>query len=265
MNRMLNAVALSALTTLVLLPLAPASGAVIFADRTACLARAEDLPDFALTEAKLWERQGGGADARLCQALAQLLRGEWELAAPALEASADEMAGEGAVFRANLLSRAGTAWANAHKNDQAEAAYGKALALTPKDAQLLMDRAILRAGAERYWDAIADLDKVIELTPSTSEAWLLRAQAHHVLAIDAKAMNDVQQALRLSPQNSEALLLRGNLYAAKSDMVHAKEDWETIRRVAANTPASHIALENLNALDRAQTEQKRELKRTKQE
>ncbi len=264
MNQPLNAacaVALTALALLVLPPLAQAEDGPIFASRTHCVERAEALPDFALAEARLWERQGGGADARLCQALAQMLRGDWETAAPLLEASAIELTREPLVARANLWSRAATAWSNIHKNDKAEAAIGQALALTPKDPQLLLDRAILRAGAERYWDAVADLNKVIEHAPKLTEAWLLRAQAYHVLAQDSKSMSDVVQALQLSPQNSEALLLRGNLYAAKSDMVHAKQDWESVRRVAAGSPAAGVALENLNALDRAQTEQKRETKK----
>ncbi|MFV3075150.1 hypothetical protein [Niveispirillum fermenti] len=265
MNRFLNAAALAALMALLPAASARAEDGRVFSSRTACLARAEALPDFALAEAKLWERQGGAADARLCQALAQLLRGEWEAAAPALEASATELAHEAATMRANLWSRAALAWSNARKPDAAEAAYGKAVALTPNDPQLLMDRAILRAGAERYWDAVADLDRVIDLMPRQSEAWLLRAQAHHVLALDAKAMNDVQEALRLSPQNSEALLLRGNLYAAKSNLAFAKRDWETVRRVAADSPAAQVALENLNALERAHTTQQRELKRQRQE
>ena len=265
MKRISKAGALTALSILCLPVPALAQGATVFANRGACLTRAEELPDFALEEAKLWEHQGGGADARLCQALAQMLRGAWEQAAPALEASAAEMVLEKPAMRANLLSRAGSAWSNAHKLPQAEAALGKALALTPRDPQLLMDRAIARAGMERYWDAIADLDRVVELAPKLAEAWTLRAQAHHILALDAKALVDVEEALRLSPQSGEALLLRGNLRAAKSDMIHAKQDWESVRRVAAGTPAAGVALQNLNALDRAQTDQKRELKRKKEQ
>lgn len=264
MNRPLNparAAVLAALALLVLPPLAQAEDGPVFATRSACVERAEALPDFALAEAKLWERQGGGADARLCQALAQMLRGDWEAAAPMLEASAAELTREPLVARANLWSRAATAWSKLHQNDKAEAALGQALALTPKDTQILMDRAILRAGAERYWDAVADLDKVVTHAPKMAEAWLLRGQAYHVLAQDTKAMSDVLQALQLSPQNSEALLLRGNLYAAKSDMVHAKQDWESVRRVAPGSPAAQVALENLNSLDRAQTDQKREMKK----
>jgi tetratricopeptide (TPR) repeat protein len=261
MNRMLNAGALIALSTLCLPLSALAQEGAIFANRTACLDRAETLPDFAYEEAKLWERQGAGVDARLCQALALMLRGDWEQAAPALETVAAEMVRERPPVRANLLSRAGTAWSNAHKLPQAEAAFGKALELTPRDPQILMDRAIARAGMERYWEVIADLDKVLELAPKMAEAWLLRAQAHHLLALDGKSMNDVEEALRLSPQSGEALLLRGNLRAAKSDMVRAKQDWESVRRVAAGTSAANIALQNLNALDRAQTDQKRELKK----
>lgn len=265
MTRLLNAAALAALIALSLPAAASAQDGPLFANRTACLDRAEELPDFAFEEAKLWERQGGGVDARLCQALAQLLRGDWEKAAPALEASAAELTRDSVATRANLWSRAAIAWTNAHKADRADAAYGKALELTPRDPQLLMDRAIARAGAERYWEVIADLNLAIDLAPKMAEAWLLRAQAHHVLALDAKALADVEEALRLSPQSGEALLLRANLRAAKSDMIHAKQDWEAVRRVAPGSAAAGTALQNLNALDRAQTEQKRETKRKKQE
>lgn len=228
----------------------------VFANRAACLARAEALPDFAFEEAKLWERQGGAADARLCQALALMLRADWALAAPALEASAKELTQEPRPARADLWARAALSWTNAKKPDQADAAYAQALALLPDNVQILMDRAIFRAGQERYWDAIADLDKVIEKAPKMAEAWLLRAQAHHVLALDSKAKRDVEMALTLSPQNGEALLLRGNLYADAGIGTKAKEDWEKARRVAPGTAAAASATENLNSLTRLETEAK---------
>ncbi len=232
----------------------PASAQAMFTGRAACLQRAEDLPDFAFEEAKLWEKQGGAADARLCQALALMLRGDWELAAPKLEASAQELTRDSAAARADLWSRAALSWLNAHKLDQADAAYGKALALMPDDIQILTDRAIARASAERYWEAIEDLDKVIAKAPKQAEAWLLRAQAHRILALNSKAMDDVEMALSLAPQNGQALLLRGNLRADAGDGVRAKADWESVRRVAPGTPAAENATDNLNALSRLETE-----------
>jgi regulator of sirC expression with transglutaminase-like and TPR domain len=228
----------------------------VFADRAACLTRADALPDFAYEEAKLWERQGGAADARLCQALALMLRGDWALAAPALEASARELDKEPRAGRADLWARAALSWTNAKQPDKADAAYAQALTLMPGNVQILMDRAISRAGQERYWDAIADLDKVIEKAPKMSEAWLLRAQAHHVLALDSKAKTDVEMALQLSPQSGEALLLRGNLYADAGIGIKAKEDWEKVRRVAPGTSAAASATDNLNTLTRLETEAK---------
>lgn len=234
-----------------------------FSGRTACIQRAQSLPDFAFEEARLWERQGGAADARLCQALALLLQGEWKRAAPALEASATELARDALATRANLWGRAALAWSNAKEMDKAIAAYGQALALTPTDAQLRIDRALALAGMDRFWDAITDLDQAIAASPKLTEAWLLRAQAHRALSLPTKSMDDVEEVLRLSPSHPDALLLRANLLAGRNDMVQAKRDWEAVRRVAPGTPAAVIALDNLNALDRAQTEQKREEKRKK--
>lgn len=250
---MLRSTALAAL--LLLAPALPAAAAPIFADRNACLKRAEDLPDFAFEEAKLWEKQGGGAEARLCQALSLLLRGDWALAAPALEAAATELGAEPLAARADLWSRAALAWQNADQPDKAEAAYAKALALKPDDQQILTDRAIARAAVERYWDAIADLDKVIAKAPKQAEAWLLRAHAYRVLALNSKAMDDVDQALTLAPTNAEALLLRGNLLADADRLEEAKAEWERVRRVAPNSTAAADAVDNLNALTRAQEQQ----------
>lgn len=253
MDRMLNILALAAS----LAALAQPATAAPFKDRDQCLARAEALPDFAYEEAKLWEKAGGGTEAKVCQAVALLLRGDWKPAAEAFEALAPALADEPALVRANLWGRAGLAWQNAGEPKRAEAAYGKAVGILPDDPQLRLDRAVALAEQQRWWDVVADLDAAIARNPKLAEAYLLRAQAHRKLAQDHDALLDVARALDAQPENAEAHLLRGTLKADKGDLAGARADWTRARQLGGNGTTAQQATDNLNALDQAEEKAKK--------
>jgi len=228
--------------------------AAIFADRAACLAKAEAAPDFAVLDAQAWEKQGGGRDARLCQAMALLLSAQWEAAGMALERVVLEQADQPASFRANLWGRAGMAWTRAKQPDRAAKAYEWAIGLAPADAQLRLDRAALLMGQEKFWDALVDLDHVLAANPALVDGLLLRAQAHRSLARDSSALEDLGTILAGQPDHAEALLLRGRLRLERGDLPGARTDWTRLTRTAPDSPQATLAADYLSRLATAEAE-----------
>jgi tetratricopeptide (TPR) repeat protein len=219
----------------------------VFASRDACLAKAEAAPDFALADARLWEKQGGASDARICQAFALLFQGAWLDAAKAFEAAIPALGQQPADVAANLWARTGVAWQQAGQFDRAEAAYARASSMMPRDLSYRLDRAGALAAVERYWDVLTELDFVLKQKPDQMEAWLLRAEAQRKLARPSQALEDVSRALALSPDNPDALLLRGNLLADAARFDEARADW-TRASQAVDSPAGRSAAGNLQAL-----------------
>lgn len=228
--------------------LAATPAAAQFAGRDQCLAKAEAAPDFALPTIALWEKRGGGVDARLCRAFALLFQVSWADAGAAFEAVIPALSAESPDVLANLWARAGLAWQEAEEPAKAEAAFGQAIRLAPQDIAYRLDRATVRAGQERFWDAIADLDAAIAADPKSVDAHLLRAEARRELALSGDAMADVATALRLAPDNPDALLLQGNLLAERRDYAGAKAAWSRARQTGGDAAAGRAAAANLEAL-----------------
>jgi tetratricopeptide (TPR) repeat protein len=221
------------------------------AERVRCLSKAESSPDFAFEDALAWEKRGGGADARLCQALALLNRGDGREAAQRLEALVPEMAGAPVSARAGLWNRAGWGWLQAGEPDRALAAYGQAIKLRPEEPDLRIDRALALAGVERYWDAIEDLDAAIRQQPGRAEAYVYRAQSLLKLSRAAQAETDLGKALGIDPAQPDALLLRGTLRAQRGNEAGARSDWEKVAQAGPDTDQGRAAAENLARLDEA--------------
>lgn len=218
------------------------------AERVRCLSKAQASPDFALQDAIAWEKRGGGADARLCQALARLGRGEFQQAAEQIEKVIPELKGSGPGPLSGLWNRAGWAWLQVHEEARALAAYGEALRLKPADADLWIDRATALASMERYWDALKDLDKVVEIAPQRADAFALRAAALNQLSRRSEAEADLGRSLAIDPQQPDALLLRGNLRMARGDQEGARADWQQIVGAHAGSDQAKAASANLALL-----------------
>lgn len=246
----ISAVAAVAAALAVALPAVPAAAE----DLSACAHAAEADPERGLDRALTWERQGGGDTARLCQALALFHKGDFAAAGTRLEELAPILGANDHGAQASLLARAGWAWLRAGDHDRAERLYGEALTLRPDDADLRIDRAIARAEAERYWDAVTDLDTAIRLAPDRADAYLYRAAAHKALSNHRQAIADVGRALELKPGDPEAVLLRGNIKAAAGDLKAAGDDWRLVVRLApdgAPGRSARVNLDHLAALERA--------------
>lgn len=199
---------------------------------TACLERARIDPPAARAAAEKWlaEEQGGDA-AALCVAMAAFHDGAFADAASRLEKlAANQPAGQ-AANAARLYAQAG--WARLRAADAADAdrLYSLALEKAPQDVDLWIDRAFARAEAERFWDALADLDHAIALAPDRPEPHIYRASAHKALAQPRQALADLERALELRPDDPQAVLLRGSVKAESGDLAGAEADWTLTQRL----------------------------------
>jgi tetratricopeptide (TPR) repeat protein len=219
------------------------------AEVNACLKQAERDADSALAMARAWEGRGGGDLARLCAVTARFHQGDFEAAATGFEQLVPTLGAASPEQAATLLARAGWSWLRAGKPERAEQAYSAALVRRPRDADLLIDRAFARADAEKYWDAVEDLNLAIQLKPDRADSYVYRAGALRALGQDSKAADDIAQALHLDPRNAEALLQRGNLRALGGNTDAARQDWQLVQQIEPGGSSARAAAENLKRLD----------------
>jgi tetratricopeptide (TPR) repeat protein len=180
----------------------------------ACLSRSATAPDAAYEDGLIWRREGGGSLAAQCVAVAQIARGDVETGAERLTALAE--APDLSPFQqVAALSRAANAWLLIGRAEAAASALDRAIALAPREPDLLIDRARARALARDWPKVEGDLDQALALRPRDGLALTLRAQARvYRLKLDL-AEADVAAALALDPVNETALLVRGHIREAR--------------------------------------------------
>jgi tetratricopeptide (TPR) repeat protein len=198
--------------------------------------------------ARGWFMQGGGEGAAQCEALAQLSLGEADAAAEALERIAARSEA-GLAARAAVFGQAAEAWRAAGKPQRAAAAASLALALTPQDPDLLLERALARLALDQVSGALADLDLAAVLDADRAETWIWRAAAQRRLENFRSAEDSITTALRLAPRNVEALLERGILRQLRGEVEAARRDWERVLELAADSPAADLASQNLALIE----------------
>ncbi len=213
-------------------------------DYEECLGKLRDDAQGALAFAEAWEAQGGGDGARHCSALALLGLGEAERAAGRLEALG-KAGRAGAAARAAVFGQAGQAWMMAGQPVRAHGAFTLALASTPNDPELLVDRAIAAGTLHRFADALADADRAVALDGQRVEALVFRAAALRLLERPQEAMRDIERALAIEPGSPEALLERGILRQLGGDEAGARADWESVVVNSPDSAAADLAEQNL--------------------
>ncbi|MBL4667295.1 MAG: hypothetical protein JKY04_07955 [Sneathiella sp.] len=215
----------------------------------ACIKLTKREPEYAFESALSWRDQGGGFPARHCAALALIGMKKYHLAAPRLEALAEEMRAAGMEFVVPTLSQAANAWLLAKNYSRANAVASAALEMEPENIELLLDRSHILAGAKNYQEAFDDLDLVLRLDPSRSDALAYRAAAWRQLGNNNRAMEDADLALSLQPDLLDALIERGILLRLAGDIDGAKKDWMRILEISPNTPAADTAQKNIEKLE----------------
>ncbi|MFZ5790085.1 MAG: hypothetical protein ACOY3L_05240 [Pseudomonadota bacterium] len=217
----------------------------------ACMELARIRPQDAYDSSGTWLAQGGGPPAEHCRAVALIGLNRFTEAAQLLESTAAKLAGTDSsrALAARLYDQAGQTWLMENDAAQAVAASNAAVGLEPKDPDMLVDRAMALGAAERWWDAIDDLNRANELAPKRADILVLRASAYRNVDSPEMAMADVAQALTLDPNNAEGLLERGILEAQANNKEGARADWLKAIQLAPNTPTAEAAQGHLEQLD----------------
>ncbi len=213
-----------------------------------CLAMLPNDPAGALAMATTWQQAGGGEGAAHCLALARIGLGEPAEGAQMLQDLAASSHGA-AVARASVFEQAGQAWLIADQPDRALQAATAALALSPDDPDLLIDRAAIRATLEQFQPGIDDLTRALAIDATRSDALVMRGAAwRHLNRLDL-AEEDIDHALAMDPDNPEALLERGILRQRHNDRAGARKDWERAISLAPDSSAADLAQQNIALLD----------------
>lgn len=215
----------------------------------ACMALTQSQPAVALESARAWQARGGSQAARHCAAVAMIRLGRYDEAAANLDALAQDLDPAEVDLRIGVLGQAGQAWLLAADAEHALAAQTAALALAPKNVELLIDRSISLATLTRYWEALDDLNAAHDLAPGRPDILIFRASAYRYLESVDLARDDVERALALEPDNPDGLLERGILHRIAGEPEAARTDWQRVLAVAAGTPAADMARDNLARLD----------------
>jgi len=220
----------------------------------ACVAKIEDDAGSAFEEALAWEKDGGGAGAVHCAALALVSLGIYGEAAFRLEKLARRSDAGGSDVRAAVLDQAGNAWLLAAEWDNAMTAFSNALTIDPAPsaqtkAVLHYDRARGFAYVGEYTRAIADLDQTLSAVPGNLAALVLRAQSYRALGRIDEAANDIDAAIRQRPDNPAALYERGSIRYERGDVDAARKDWARAALYAEDGPIGDLARQRLQELD----------------
>lgn len=212
-----------------------------------CLVLVETDPQAAFDNAALWEREGGGAPARHCAAVAMTALGRYGDAGRMLEAIANSTSADDTTLRSDLFGQAGNAWLLAGDAGRASSNFTAALLLTPDDVALYIDRARAMAMMGDMASAETDLTAAIVRNPQSYTALTLRAAARRQAGNIAGALEDCNAALRLLPNSAEALTERGLAYAIDGRRDEARADF--LAAINAGGPAADAARDALALLD----------------
>lgn len=180
-----------------------------------CLETIESDPSEGYEYGLAWTYQGNRPVARHCTALALVALNQKAEGAARLEELANAADGGSIQQRAVYLTQAGNAWMQAGAPEAAELALTNALKLSPRNVELLIDRASARLMQENWTQAVTDLDTALNLRPGDGPAHHLRAEAHLNLEHYQQAQADVSAAMRAAPDNIDTLLLRGRVREAE--------------------------------------------------
>ncbi len=218
------------------------------ADYDQCLALLSGDPDGARALAEAWQARGGGDGATHCLGLSRIALGEPEAGAEILESLATASQATAAI-RATLFSQAAQAWMMAGQPRRAEQGLTQALALSPDNPDLLVDRAAAAIALKSYAEAATDLTAALSNDPRRVDALVMRATALRQLNRLDAARDDIARALHEAPDNPEALLERGILRQRGRDPAGARADWDRVLTLAPDSPTADLAEQNLALLD----------------
>ena len=213
-----------------------------------CLSALTDDPDGARLIADTLAAGGGGDGAAHCLGLALIATGQPALGAERLEQlAASSLAPD--LARASVFGQAAQARLMANDPARARADATEALKLSPRDTELLIQRARASEAEDQWQKAIDDLTATLTLDPRRSDALVLRAADWRRMGRLDQAVADTDRAIMLDPENAEALLERGIERQRLGDAAGARADWQRARGLDPNSTTADLAEQNLALLD----------------
>lgn len=214
----------------------------------ACIALTHRNAGEALESARVWQARGGGAAARHCAAMALLEAGRHAQAASELEALAAALPPDGAPTAEEVLAQAANIWLLGGQPEPALAAIDAALAGSPGQPGLLVDRARILAELGNYEGALDDLDAAVGEAPEDDDLAAFRAAALRRLGRFDAALEEAMRAVSLNPQNPSAWLEQGLARLQSGDREGARADLRITASRFPGTPAGDSASRQLQAL-----------------
>jgi tetratricopeptide (TPR) repeat protein len=210
-----------------------------------CIALSKIDGQGAYNQALAWHSAGGGSSAEHCGALALVQLGRYVEAAPRLDLLAQQI-GVKPSLRAQLYDQAGNAWLLAEDGGRAEVSFSNALILTPRDVDVLADRARARAMRKNWAGADADLSAALAADADRTDLLVLRASARHAAGKKDEARADIARALAIFPNYGDALVERGAMKYEDGDVKGAYADWQQVVKLSPKSRAAALAGEYLS-------------------
>lgn len=220
---------------------------------TACMALARRAPEQAIKRSHALWKAGDRDASRHCLATALLAMGRAAEAAKVLNGLARDVRDAPAAQRAELWAQAARAWLDASRPDKAEAAFTKALELTPDDARLRIERAVARGAEGHDWEALDDLNRAVELAPRNATARVLRGAAYRRVGAPDLAIENLQEALRLDPGDADAWLELGLVHRGQGKRTAARQAFARAIALDPRGATGQAARAALARLDRPAT------------
>jgi len=214
----------------------------------ACMNLAARAPDEALNRAEALYKGGDRSGGQHCLAAALMAKGRPAEAGKVLDRLAGELPAERTEERTELLRQAGRAWLKADKAEAAIRSFGAALAISPDDAGLLMDRAVAKGARGELWEALDDLNRAAEIDPGDAEARLLMANAYRHLGSLDLAFENVEAALKIDAYFAGAWLERGVLHSLRGENAAAQGAFHQAVALDRDGPVGRAARANLARL-----------------
>ena len=225
-----------------------------FAQRATEIAFNARVPQQALDAARLWSDIAPGSPAaRQVLSTLLVLNGRWSEARPLL---AQQLSGVPANHRAESILQL-----QQQMSRTSDPAGAAALLqdLTRDDARLPETQLAIARAQEIAGDmpaALAALDEALRLRPDFEPAALMAAELRAESEPD-KAVAGLRRFLDKSPRSVSGHITLARLYLMRNDMPAARQEFETLRKVAPNDPRVPLALglTSLQARDFGEAEQ----------
>jgi tetratricopeptide (TPR) repeat protein len=223
----------------------PATSSADNARFQACVAETRSAPERAVETANAWRVQGGGLDARQCQALAYVALGRWRSAATAFEQAAQDAEAAQDARRTMFRVQAGNAWLAADEGAKAIQSFDAALASAQLSGALRgevhLDRGRALVALGRSGEARADFDRALELVPADPMAWYLSAALAARQQNLIRAAGDIARARQLAGDDPDVLLLAGTIAGLQGNGAEAERLYAQVAAAAPQSDAGRRA------------------------